>query len=207
MILYIISSIINTIFFGWFELQNFDVLNWIENHDGLIGGIIGAVGVIVAVFLFWKEGRNQNERQEKESKDRTCRSCNAIIMEMADHEDLFTNPNFTHIRRNNGEINYTIAFFNTEAFESISHSGLYTHLDPTLQNRLSNIYIRIKLHNELILYRARFRDMFYLYDKSPLRVQNWINAVKPYEESLTNWEQELKLLMDEAIVLLNREIQ
>jgi len=194
-----------SLWFLFFVLENFDVFNWIESHDGLIGGIIGAVGVIVAVYLFWTEEKRRDKREEKESKDRICRSCNAILMEISDHKELFQNPNFTHIRRN-GNIDYTIAFFNTEAFESILHSGLFTHLNAEIQNRLSNIYVRIKLHNEFVKYRAKLRDMYNMYDKTPLKTQNWISVVKPYEESLTNWEQELKLLIAETEVLLNKEI-
>ena len=89
------------------------------------------------------------------------------------------------------EIRFLRYYLDAEAYKSVLTSGSFTHFHYNFQYELTNIYNRIKFHNDLLSYRNRFEDIFFLYDESPKRVEKWWRKVRRYDTMLTNLEQDL----------------
>jgi hypothetical protein len=166
----------------------------------------GTLSILVAIAIFVAERMYDRLRREQDDREIKCNSCNAILKEIDDHKDAFTNPNYTH-KRPSSELEYVEAFFNTDAYDSVLNSGLFTHFDVDTQNTLSNLYIRIKLRNELLAYIDRYRDLFFLYDNAPTRYSRWNEEVFRYEVSMSDREKEIKDLMEAAEVYIEKELQ
>jgi hypothetical protein len=134
-----------------------DIGSWLEK-------IVPPLSIIVAVLVFIYEERNENFRRKEDSTQMIIRSCNSISKELDDVEDAFNTSKYKHVTRPNEDpeekIHYTQRFLITDAFMSISHSGLFTHFDSHTQNKLSNLYLRVTYFNSENKYMFELRDKY-----------------------------------------------
>ena len=108
-------------------------------------------------------------------------------------------------------IHYKNSFFNTDAYDSIVHSGLFTYFEGTTQDKLSNLYIRIKKHNEILKYKNEFEDRFFMNDartrtRREEREKTWFRKVTRYEVTLTKYRGEIINLLDTVENSIREEI-
>jgi len=122
----------------------------------------GALGIIATVALFWYQ-------QWSERIDRIQRSCNAILRELEEirnslqeEEKRIRNYYFEKsLLSENVEIrkiDYRNTYMITDSYDSILHSGLFTHLSENMQYKLSNVYDRIKTHNNRVTSINQFEE-------------------------------------------------
>lgn len=103
-------------------------------------------------------------------------------------------------------IHYCIRILNTDAYDGIIHSGLFTYFSRDTQNILSNLYIRIKNRNEYIKYTYRPEETFHLhYDSKNAKITRNVNIFN-YQKTITVLEKEAKDLMDAAETLIHKEL-
>jgi hypothetical protein len=173
--------------------------NYVEDHAGMIA----LIALIVAVIIFIIERVLEWLSRKKENKEIRRRSCNAILEEIKDNRDTFTNPDYQddYLIYDPGK-KFSTRSLNSAAFESVLHSGLFTRFETETQNSLSNLYLRIKLRNEYIIHLNGFYDTFFLYDRSPKRQELWQQVVRRYGELLTLYESQINVFLDGVETLI-----
>jgi len=184
--------------------------DWFERHAGLLTAISV---LIVIVFFFWQRHRdinielttrsNEKTREKTEFKARINRACDSIIMEMEDLKNSFDGT--VEMLGEDPDYQFRNVYLNTDAYESILSSGLFTYLRKDTQDRLANMYIRIKLHNKFMRYREVFRDQFFLYDNSEKRQLSWADKVWRYDYILNQYEKDIVNLYDTVKSLISGE--
>lgn len=158
-----------------------------------IFGIV--VPIVAALFLLWIQ-------QYLEKRDRLRRSCEAILREIEEMKDSLLSEQEKQIRYhivdlsgapNNlrRQVDYRNIYLNTDAFESVLYSGLFTQFSVETQHNLSKLYSRVKSHNDIITQIQRLHNNFLLSSVSEQRYQRVKN---PYEQTITKMEKEMTSL-------------
>jgi len=173
--------------------------------------ILGVAGVIAAIGLYFLE-------QKLEKRNNLLRSTETILKELQDNKYYLSSNHHEHIKyviRDTVEskdnkniqnvIDYTNGYLEIDAYESVLSSGLLTHFSVSTQHHLTLLYSRIRSRNNLITYRDKFEDHFFLNDDSESRREKWYKKVQKYDIVLTEWEKEIKDLMDKSEVLIEKE--
>jgi hypothetical protein len=177
--------------------QPFSLTNLFENKLDLVG----TIAILVAVILYWWQQRN-------ELKDKVQRSCQTLSIEVRDSVKALTERDYGRItydttyKERNFKVSFTLAYLSVAAFDGIVNAGLLTYFDPQIQGLLADFYLLIKNHNQLIEYRGRYEDLFFLYNGGPQRIDKWWNKVKNYDIRLTLSEEKIidwARLVEEAL--------
>jgi hypothetical protein len=177
------------------------ISSFVEHHQGLIS----LVGIIIAAIIFWLTLRKQEKDKKKDEDDRLYNSCNALLREIDAHEDAFDYQD-QYFRWQSQDIEYNLRILNTDAYDGIIHSGLFTHLEWETQNQLSNLYIRIKLRNEYLKYIEGPEERFYGHiDSKDIDIFKTTNIIK-YQASITNWEREIKDQLNGVKAIIQNEL-
>src|SRR5262249_11419961 len=95
----------------------------------------------------------------------------------------------------NPDLPFLDIILNIDAYESILHSGLFTRFRPYTQISLANLYIRIKLRNNLIIYRRECKFQFFDYGTTETN-ELWSKTVRELDERLNSYETELIELLN-----------
>ena len=94
---------------------------------------------------------------------------------------------------------------NLDGYNSILYSGLLSYLTKQTQNLIKRLYERIRLHNEYLLYRRRYEDIFFLYDQSMGRYGLWLTRAAHYNSALMLYENEIKALIPNVEKSIDKE--
>lgn len=166
----------------------------------------GFVSVAVTVFVYWYDQRKDRIQKRQEEGYRMQRTCDAILIEIADNKWILTDTSgyVPHIKRDNG-IDYWSATFGSGVYESLVNSGFYTLFRTNTQRRLSALYDRIRRYNELVMYISNYFDQFTLHDNSVARTKLYLQKIERYEKALTKWSNEINELLDASEVLIKTE--
>jgi hypothetical protein len=163
--------------------------------------IVATVAIAVIIGVYWHQ-------QSSSRKDSIRRACDTILKELEENQTALTtekHKRITYTTSKGEKLNYTNAFFDTDAYDSVLHSGLFTHFSADTRHKLSLFYSRIKSHNELLDYTNRYEDNFFLNDDSEERKQRWQQEIERYDLLLTKWESEAIKLLDEVEKLVRQE--
>jgi hypothetical protein len=164
-------------------------------RDTILSVLGIGVPIIGAMFLFWFD-------MHRTRQDTLRRSCGTVIRELRETKDALLGEQHQRIRyhvedktqhpvKTQNKVDYTNAILGSDAYDSVIHSGLFTHFSEETQHILSELYSRIKTHNYLINYTNEFEDMFLLNDDSEQRKIRRRNAVLRYDLALTKLEVEM----------------
>jgi hypothetical protein len=100
--------------------------------------------VITAMYFFWRQQNNIR-------KDRIRRSCGTILKELDGTTDAligdiryFLGKKSESPIQTQQEIYYTNKILNTDAYDSILYSGLFSNISSDTQHILSNLYRSVK---------------------------------------------------------------
>ncbi|MBA3750798.1 MAG: hypothetical protein H0X03_07930 [Nitrosopumilus sp.] len=168
--------------------------------------IIGGSGTFVTLFVFWLQLRYDRKKKKKDELQRIHKSCNAILKEIDDHKNAFNNLEPSEHFRDIQGIKYGNRVLNTNVYDSILHSGLFTHFESKTQNSLSNLYNRINQRNKMLDYLHRYRDIFFFYDNSIYRERLWIKKERIYAKDINILENEIKDLIERVEILIKTEL-
>lgn len=175
---------------------------YFEEHSGMIA----VIALIITIVFFILERINERYTRTKENNERKSRSCNAILKEIEDHRDTLRNPKYLKECVIRGrDIRYNSRILTADAFESVLHSGLFTNFKSETQNSLTNLYLRIRLRNDYLIYLNRFHDTFFLYDDSQERQDLFMQRARAYETTLTNIEKEINIYLDGIPTLIRND--
>ena len=150
-----------------------------------------AGGVIVAIIVFLLQIRGDKAKEKKEFSERLIRSCDTLLNELEDHNIALNTKRHTHTLNRKERIYYVNAYLNTSAYESILHSGLFTFFLMETQQDISELYLRVIMHNRLTAYKDQFQDMLSQYSNSPY----YAPRLLLYERRLTNREIEIRRML------------
>ncbi len=167
--------------------------------------ILALLGVIVVIVGFFIQPKS-------EKRNSLIRSTAAILRELDENKKSLSNDFHEHIKYNPKNyidkstntateqtfVSYTDAYLEIDAYESVLASGLFTHFSEDTQYTLNMVYSRIRRKNELITYRERFEDTFFMNDDSDERKLKWYKKVVKYDILLTGWEKEIKQMLYDA---------
>lgn len=171
-----------------------------------IEGYAGIIAVIITITIFLIERLVEIYKTKEESIKRKNNACNALLEELKDHKSAFSSiyplDSFINIKG----VRYVNRVLNTNAYDSISHTDLFTGFEQETQNKLSNLYNRIIHRNEILDYLHRYEDLFFLYTNSTHRKNSWIENKFRYEKDIVDEEIEIKDLMKKVEMLLKKEI-
>jgi hypothetical protein len=199
--MYALAIVINTLAS---DGSSSSLSDYVEEH----GGLIALIALIITIIFFIIERLVEWWSRKREENERKRRSCNAILKEIEDHRDTLRNPKLQSEYVVRGQdIKYSQRVLAADAFESVLHSGLFTNFQSETQNSLTNLYLRIRLRNDTLLYLNRFHDTFFLYDNSQKRQDLWTQSIRPHEFMLTNLEKEINIFLDGVSTLIrNNEL-
>jgi hypothetical protein len=134
-----------------------------EDIGWLLETIAWPIAIIIAVLIFIYEQGYENDRRRKDENDKIIRSCDSILRELQDIETALKDPKYPLIDYPQfGGAKFTDVYLGTNAFRSISQSGLFSYFDLETQNQLSKLYTRIDLFNKESDYLFKFIDQFQL---------------------------------------------
>jgi hypothetical protein len=146
------------------------ILLFTEPQNHLSDTTIATIAVIVTVAIFITERIIDRYLRDQENNERKLRSGKTILKEIANHGKAFNNlPHY----KPEPAIDFVNAYLNTDAYDSLVSSGLFTYFDEITQDELADLYIRVRLHNNLFRYREQFADNFFLYSDSAARQAKW----------------------------------
>lgn len=171
-------------------------------------GIIAIIAVVATVSIFVLERLDERDKRAQEKRDTMNKSCNALLEEIKDHRFAFYNPEYdsqyVRVYKNQDEsrlpeIEYIGRILNTDAYESVLYSGLFTHFSTNTQHSLSSLYLKIKLRNSLLQYMGDYSDRFFMDgNESDTRLELFARNIIPYEKNLTAYEKEIKKSLNEV---------
>ena len=161
--------------------------------------MLAILGVIITIVLYW-------HTQRSDLNDRLLRAYKTILSEVKNHIKSFsTRPHVTRglLKPDKSgriiRIDFVNAYFNTDAFASLVHSGLLTYLKPETQEKLVDLYNTIHKHNEKLAYRYSFLDAF-LIDQETIdglfddRKKVLLGRIEYHDVSLTKWDMDILTL-------------
>ncbi len=163
-----------------------------------------AIPIIIYVLQQWIDKR-----------DRIRRSCHAVIRELSQNKIALTDNKYKHIKYKLDKlyedkikyINYTNVYLESDAYQSVLNSGLFTHFSIDTQNSLTSLYARISSRNELITYVDHYEDTFFIFHNlSDNTLKTWYSKIEKYDILLTEWESEIYYWIDKVELLLNIEM-
>lgn len=93
---------------------------------------------------------------------------------------------------------YTLTFMNYDMYDSLIFSGKIQALNYDLQQKIQDVFRRIKGHKEYLKYTAQLRDNAKLYEK------NMDETTNPYYALIANYESELEELIPEVMKELEK---
>lgn len=163
---------------------------------------VAIIAVIVSVCIFSIERLVEKYETKKESKERKNNACDTILKEIENHRDAFYNSNPPEDFITIGNITYVNRVLNTNAYESILYSGLFTQLSTKTQISLSNLYNHIDFRNEMIDYLRKYEVMFFIHDDSIERHNQWLEKKRVYLKDIPETERNIKDLLREAELLI-----
>jgi hypothetical protein len=163
--------------------------------------------VITAMYLFWRQQNNIR-------KDRIRRSCDTILKELDGTTDAligdiryFLGKKSESPIQTQHEIYYTNKILNTDAYDSILYSGLFSNISSDTQHSLSNLYRSAKQHNEIINYLNQFEDLFLLSGISESKERIYSDKISNYKLQLTVLEREILRYMELTKMSINTEME
>jgi hypothetical protein len=166
---------------------------FVEHHQGLIS----SSGIIISIFIFYLTLRKQENDRKRDENERMDNICNALLEELKDHRDAFTrNISEDYIKVQ--DITYINRVLNTNAYESVLHSGLFTYFDDDTQNRISNLYVHIIRRNQLLDYLNIYKDNFLLNKDINNEKNVWIERQLEYQKEIMRLESEIHYWMNKV---------
>jgi hypothetical protein len=201
-ILLIIIAVVNILPYFYIYPSSIDIpSDFLETHQGFIS----LFGIIITVVIFGLTLRKPEKDKKRDENKRISSSCNALLEELKAHRDGF-NYIEQYVSWPEQNIHYCTRILNTDAYDGIVHSGLFTYFTRDTQNILSNLYIRIKARNECIKYTIRPEETFYVqYDSKNVKITKDVNILN-YQRTITLLEKEAKALMNAAETLIHKEL-
>jgi hypothetical protein len=174
------------------------------------GNIFSTIGVIVVILVFiiqkHKEIRErQNEKMKLQSNFN--KTFILLLRELEDYHNLFRSEEF--LVKDNKEYSFYNIIFNLSGYENLRDSGNLFRLDVDVQRILSDIYHRIKIHNDLLIDRGK-RNLDFFNDsriaqEEEEKEKQWSYYIRGVDQWLHTLESETITLLENAIVLLEKE--
>ena len=100
--------------------------------------------------------------------------------------------------------NFSNSFFITSGYDDLVNAGFILSVDKTAQDYLSQLYYKIKKHNEYLNYLNHFEDNFFINEIDEKRKEMWKNASFKYTEYLENLETDIEDLVNICEITLNK---
>lgn len=188
------------------EALDRDLESWIQ-----IGLAVGAIvaSILGGIWLY-------NYSQRKQENEAISRSCIALARELTEIEDGLVSTRQARTRyalktayilgdSEIQEVSYVNAYFVTDAYDSVLSSGFLSYFKEMTQHEITELYARIRSHNELLTHMNHFEDQFFMNDTSSNRFKEWGKAIERYEATLTAWENEMKILIDVVKKQIDKE--
>jgi hypothetical protein len=182
------------------QIQYFLGSTWLQN-------VLSVAAVIATVAVYWRE-------QSKIRNETIKRSCDALLHEIEINQQTIVSDKYEHItytlEKNPAgkqiSVNFTNAFLDIDAYQSILFSGSFTHFTVDTQYRLTMLYSRIRNHNDVLSYTDHFQDLFFLHENETKEtLDKWFSSVSRYDLLITRWENEILQFFEEVKPLLQKE--
>lgn len=169
-----------------------------ETHQGLISFLT----ILSAILIFWATIKKQDNDKKKEIRERLQTACQLISQEIEEFKNQLSLDNYV-IRDREPEFFNT--YFNYDGYESVLHSDLFSHFSKETQSLIKRLYVRIKLHNKVLMERQSFRHHFFIYDDSKERLEYWYKSSFGINLYLRNIQAEISALIREVEKSLSKE--
>ncbi|MDR4491604.1 MAG: hypothetical protein R2685_12000 [Candidatus Nitrosocosmicus sp.] len=165
-----------------------NISNFIEDHQGLLA----TVGIIITIIVFGLTLRYKEKEKKEETRKRLEIACQLISQEVNEFKLQLSDTNLI-VRDFHPE--FFNVYFYFDGYESVLHSDLFSHFSQDTQIKIKALYVRIKLHNELLHDRQIYKNNYFLYDISIKRVEKWHKAVANLNLYLHNNEIQIRAIV------------
>jgi hypothetical protein len=172
------------------------------------GNIFSTIGIIIAVLVFiiqQQKGIKGRQNEIKELKSNFNKTFRLLLRELQDYQNLFRSEEF--LVKDNKEYPFYNIIFNLSGYENLRDSGNLFRLNENVQRIMSDIYHRIKIHNDLLIDRGK-RNLEFFRDPEMSQEEKeklWFNYIRGVDQWLNTLESETINLLDNATVLLEKE--
>jgi hypothetical protein len=173
----------------------------LEKHQGLIS----LAGLVIVIIVFIVGQKIESNIKKNEIRRRLLTACSMISLEISQCRDAFDDQRF--VVRDGINMPFQNITLNIDAYNTTLFSGLFSYFERNTQDMVKRLYQRISLHNETLLYRTKYEDVFFLYDQSANRYQLWNFRVRRYNIALNLCENDIKALIPEVERLIETERQ
>jgi hypothetical protein len=182
---------------GYQGFQLFGDLD-VEKHATL-------VAIILAIIIFLLERVIEYKKNKDDINDRVSRIHKTVMKEIDDAYDTLNNSFYQPVDHIAAGLSFKGAILNTDAYESLLHSGLFTYFRPDTQNTLANFYTRIKLHNDLQRERLLLRSQFLLDKNFEKDSTTWQSVIATHDNLLQHYQIDIKNTLSSVKDILNKD--
>jgi hypothetical protein len=155
--------------------------------------ILGTMTVIAAILVLFIEPKIQR----KEAVKRASNTLKLVLHE--NRNDLLNKDGkFQIVHRGEQEIRYVNVYFDSDPYESVLHTGFFTHFCPQTQKALSTLHNTLEINNDLITYIDRFTDLYNIFHHH----HDLSNNDFPYHERKAQYEKQIMDLQNEIPELI-----
>ena len=169
-----------TILVDWFT-STFTGENTLNNLASLF--TVGIIAIAPIIFIVKQRLHKRTERQE------TSKSLHEELRDALESLDGTKGRQVMKIKIGNVDKYYTLTFMNYDMYDSLIFSGQIQSINHDLQQKIQDIFRRIKGHQEYLKYTSQLRDNAKLNDK------DMDETTTPYYSLIADYESELEELI------------
>ena len=174
-----------------------DSLQSIISGDNALNDLaaIFTIGIIIIAPLTFLIKRWFNRRAERAD---VSKSLHGELKDALDALDGTSKRQVMEIEIDGTKMYYTLTFMNYDMYDSLIFSGKIQALNHDLQQKIQDIFRRIKGHQQYLKYTAQLRD------NGVLHGINLDKTTNPYYALIAHYESELEALIPEAMEELEK---
>lgn len=168
-------------------------------------GIFSVAAILIGIFIFFYQLHSDKKQKEKELHDMIRQYCETIQNDTKQIKDNIAGKAsnaYTKVKRADKNIEYTRVFISTNVYQSVLHSGVFTHFEMDTQINLDNLYYIIEGVNDN---HKRLLDKgFSLTKPPPTDLQEFVEEIQC---SITKYQKEILRLSDLCDKDMKHELQ
>jgi hypothetical protein len=165
-------------------------------------GILSVIAILVGIIIFFYQQHSDKKQKEKELHDMIRQFCQTILNDIKEIRKHITVAGHTKVNWEPKKIEYTQVFISTNVYQSVLHSGVFTHFETDTQLNLDMLYYIIEGVNDN---HKRLLDARISHRKDPESIFHEI--FEEIECSVTKYQKEILTLLDKCEINIKHELE
>ena len=176
------------------------ISNFFEDYSG----ILSLASILIAIITFFYQQHREKKIKQEELNEKISLFCKSILKDIANIKELINGNNYFKRIIQEQEIHYTILTISTNIYNSLLHSGIFTHLGIDTQLELNECYYKIQLHNEALKERNNVNVPYQLLSNEEKKISSILFV---YDRMITEYEIEINSSINKLENYLREELK